>query len=130
MTSSPTVPERGDLRGFVSSALLFVLCTATAGVCFHAWQPEFQAMWGNADEWYINRFRPLSAGVWRLCVRAEAYPIVALLPCLWFWAVFCVQRVFVRRIARRINFAHSCAIVLGCATAFGALAGLLFLPML
>ena len=98
--------QGGDFNSFFASCMVLVLSLLVLGIFFLVSEPRWMEHW---ESFLTREAREQSAiGVmgWKMFHRTMIYPFFLLLPVMWMFAAFCLQRILPLRAARVFNLLH------------------------
>lgn len=126
---TPSAEETGDPRGFVATAGLLILLYGAPALIYDRMASQLRVLWDGPDDPYLDRFRPVSAGVWEFFSSTSSLVGGACVLLIFLVVLYRFQRVRARRRARRL---HQVVILIGFIGSLGSVLcvfHLLLLPL-
>ncbi len=114
----------GDFNSFFNSCIVFFSAMIVLWIFFRLGEPVWSEQWGSFLTREVREHSAIGTMGWKAFHRTTLYPMFLLLPVLWMFSAFCLQRVLPAGIARIFNRTHSLlllALALTVALAFLAL---------
>ncbi len=122
--------SRGDYRGYVLSAIIFVVSISLLFSLYHVLDPIFIEIWGDRSGWYLDTYRTWGAKLWRMFNRCSSTWFFLWLPILWLLSTGLMQSALKKRNAKVFNKAHITFILILSGLAFICFFGLILMPLL